>query len=164
MAETVFIVEPINLDSLREAIAALSGDQRFAAVDFWSRVNDQLGRGPSGWLGHFVDQRIGELRGVRRVELGPVVMLSPFEVREIGALCRSMVDSPLLGKVSATRYWSEIGLVFSDRAVRPSAAELSFTAETRRSVHAPRHGTAREVAPPRPPEESKSNPEGGNRG
>ena len=166
MAEVEFIVEPVNLDSLRETIAALTGEDRLAMIELWARLHGQLGRGASGWVGHWIDQRCGEIRGVRAVELGPSRMLARREVAVIDRTIRSLLESPLTTFDSRRIrvYLDAVLLTVCERAVKPSAAELSFRAETRRSVHAPRHGTAREVAPPRPPEESKSNPEGGNRG
>ncbi len=159
MSDPVFECCVIDLTGLREALELLSPDERFDLVDVWSRLHEQLGRGRSGWLPHFVDQRIDELRGVRFVELGPVTELSAGEFAAVARFARSMVDVPLAPSPFVSRYWGEVGVLFSDRvACLSSARSIQLMAEARRFVHAPATATAPDNRAAIEPPEDQSKP------
>ena len=172
MAEIEFTCEPVNLDSLREAIAALGADERYEVVCFWARAHDGIGRGSSNWLKHFITQRTEEVRGVRAVELGPVAMLGPAECGGLGDLCAWAATGPLYERwPTVRRYLSECSILFSERAVfGPTGRPVEFGEQARRLAarddHPPptRRGTSFGTPPPEPESQSNSNPEGGNDG
>ena len=116
MSETEFIVEPVDLGDLRAAIEALTALERFEIVAWWSKVRDGIGGSASRWFEHWVDQRTQEVRGVRRVELGPTSMMGPGLIGGLGELVRWQTASIYQSRAQS-RYYSELSIVFSERAV-----------------------------------------------
>lgn len=112
----------IDLSDLAEAISVLDDAERLIAVDAWSRLDEGIGRGSSGWITHFVAQRTGELIGDRFVELGPVTMLRPVEVQSLAGECQALCRAEIADvhtTPALSRYWGEVGFLFSEKAIRP---------------------------------------------